>query len=451
MYIRYSYKAKNDERTFPKKLKFKSIVDYDVPEDMKPIIEFEDLIYNLDYSNIDIACERIDEMINNKLIFKKYVSKFLYNEVNFNRKKLDPISDIVLFLFGHDNFIIDQPKDRQFIRENILNICMNFKGHKEFIISCKDKHDNTPASLISIYNPGTIEYDIAWDKIEDFQEKFNNLKDDEKKYIEYAILSLQFGSIQIFKFLHLNGLILNQDLCKHAIRSGNLEIIHILADQGFTFNNLLGESIKYRHHKISDWIIENYECEYVPIYTCFNWFNMRSACFLIANKVDLNDKIYNKDPPLGLATKYEMKPLMELLVKSGATISEEMKYNPFNYGAKYRDYEFMDLLIKHKGNINCVKDRYTYLGNLNPLLIATMDNNMELFNYCINHGASVNFRHSFSLNPLICAIKNGSIEMVKILLEKGAYPNYKVWSDCYDEILQKFLKFIFCFMKFIIV
>ena len=77
--------------------------------------------------------------------------------------------------------------------------------------------------------------------------------------IKYAAFC---GSIQIFNYLKINGVELNESLWNYAIHSHNSEIIRILEEQDFkssvSFKKLIKTSIKCHHNDIANYLIENY-------------------------------------------------------------------------------------------------------------------------------------------------------------------------------------------------
>ena len=78
--------------------------------------------------------------------------------------------------------------------------------------------------------------------------------------IEYALF---YGSIQIFNYLRLNHVQLNENLWLYAIHGKNPDIIHLLEEYQIISDNksnkkIIKESIKCHHNDISNYIISNY-------------------------------------------------------------------------------------------------------------------------------------------------------------------------------------------------
>ena len=82
------------------------------------------------------------------------------------------------------------------------------------------------------------------------------------KLIEYAAF---FGSIQIIKYLVIEGVELNTSICVHAIHSRNLELIHYLEDNYINkcnknpFQHLLNASIQFHQNDVLHYFLNNFE------------------------------------------------------------------------------------------------------------------------------------------------------------------------------------------------
>ena len=84
------------------------------------------------------------------------------------------------------------------------------------------------------------------------------LLSNEPNLIEYSAF---FGSIQIFKYLMLNGFEINERLWLYSIHGRNTEIIHLLEEEVLkieNYNILFDEAIKCHHNEIADYIENNY-------------------------------------------------------------------------------------------------------------------------------------------------------------------------------------------------
>ncbi|KAK8884331.1 hypothetical protein M9Y10_043439 [Tritrichomonas musculus] len=78
--------------------------------------------------------------------------------------------------------------------------------------------------------------------------------------IEYAAF---FGSIQIFKYLIVNGVELRPYIWSYAIHGGNFEMIHLIEEKntdsyGTNFNDFILDAIKYHQNDIANYLITNH-------------------------------------------------------------------------------------------------------------------------------------------------------------------------------------------------
>ena len=92
--------------------------------------------------------------------------------------------------------------------------------------------------------------------------------------IKYAAF---YGSINIFKYLILNGIKLDPKIWKFAIHSNNSEIIQILIDNdieseyGYVAN--YEEAVKCHHNDIANYLYENFIQDQIYTNECFMAFN----------------------------------------------------------------------------------------------------------------------------------------------------------------------------------
>lgn len=78
--------------------------------------------------------------------------------------------------------------------------------------------------------------------------------------IEYAAF---FGSVQIFKYLHNEGVKLEPSLWKYAVHGKNHEIIHFLKENHVepydnSYKEVLKESIKCHHNELANFFLDNF-------------------------------------------------------------------------------------------------------------------------------------------------------------------------------------------------
>ena len=114
--------------------------------------------------------------------------------------------------------------------------------------------------------------------------------------------------------------------------------------------------------------------------------------------------------------------IFQLLLKHGANFhvrNKEYGQTALHYAAKCGKVYAIDILIQLGVNVNDKDD-----NGFSPLLIAAMENNLEIFNKFIKSGANVNSKckkgETFDYAPIHVAVNNGNLEMVRVLVENEA-------------------------------
>ena len=142
------------------------------------------------------------------------------------------------------------------------------------------------------YDEDSVEYAIMNDNVE----KVVFLSSEEGFYdtivelsIADAIDILSFaafcGSSKVFRYLLANSKELGVTKCttEFAIKGGNHEIIEILAQNEYSFNNHLSFAIEFHHNSIAKWLVENYECEQISIEVPLMWSNTFFFILMVQN------------------------------------------------------------------------------------------------------------------------------------------------------------------------
>ena len=189
--------------------------------------------------------QKLPIQIKNKII--EMLPKFLYDyEYYVLLGTLFPLKDIQeLFnhdLFPDDNYLTIYPKDSlaYFIKEDLVENVQIYLFNRPDL------------------NIDELEYRISYYRSYNFFETY---------YRSAIQLAMHYGSINCFKYLLLNGLDLGCS-AHYAIAGGNLEIIHILEQKSFDFDDLcLKTAIRFHRNDIADWILLN--LSYYNIYDCF--------------------------------------------------------------------------------------------------------------------------------------------------------------------------------------
>ena len=119
---------------------------------------------------------------------------------------------------------------------------------------------------------------------------------DDYYFYNYRPISIAafYGSTQCFKYLFLNGYD-DDEICNCAVAGGNLEIIHILEQKGYSFSNCFETSVFFHRTEISNWIIQHYDLSFDvnEILHFMNYYNMKAFLYAQHNNHIISFKAYN--------------------------------------------------------------------------------------------------------------------------------------------------------------
>lgn len=134
--------------------------------------------------------------------------------------------------------------------------------------------------------------------------------------ISYVVF---FGSVQIFKYLLMNGVELDVNLWFYVVHCRNQEMFHLIEEHikeppTYKYVTFIGESIKCHHNNYSFYMMDNYvEYDIAPtIYLCFRYYNFE----LFPSDLD-NTYIFLK------LCKYSYYDLVKFLINSEKIVIDE--------------------------------------------------------------------------------------------------------------------------------
>ena len=130
------------------------------------------------------------------------------------------------------------------------------------------------------------------------------------------------GSLNVLKFLMVQGCVVDQETVKYAVASGNEDIIEFLVSKRYNFDNMLFYAIVNHHNDIAKWLMDNYHCEkniFLP--DCIQLFNTEMFLFIMDEKnKNVNEKNYYTMTPLMIAAVQNNIPLCKFMLSIGANI-----------------------------------------------------------------------------------------------------------------------------------
>ena len=163
-----------------------------------------------------------------------------------------------------------------------------------------------------------------------------------------------FGSLKCFKYLLLNKCEITGKTLYYSIAGGNQEIIGILLQNGYTFEEFLTISVKYHRYELTNWLNENYECEYVPLPTCIIFENIDAFLYFFEHGHSLDETGENAQTCLHVAAIYGSLLLVQYLIEKGANIESktEDQFTSLHYASSNGNTNVVKYLLSKGANKN---------------------------------------------------------------------------------------------------
>lgn len=258
-----------------------SIVDVEIPEELKSFVEIEDTIWALNKNNVDdviLIIAKFLEAEKDKDHIKEIIRFHLSNVMN---ARLGLSKQIVKII---KKFINEIPVDK--IHYHLLSHIVQFLLVEEGIIPEEFRKYCYQSSVI--FEEGTIHNAIFEDDIESLtnyiakNSSFNvNMKIRfHRKIMPLICHCAIFGSIECFKYLLMNGAVIDKFVAHSSVSEGNMEIIRICEQSGMDFSEYLNTAILSHQNNIADWIILNYETKLFSFNDALLSLNSRALFFL---------------------------------------------------------------------------------------------------------------------------------------------------------------------------
>lgn len=369
--------------------KYQFLSEVDIPAELQSIADAEDCIWTLDPSNIAEAADKIINLIKQNNFESSAILKIV-DFASFRRPKLlDAYIELYETLIQDP--LCEKATESQFI-STVIYEKRNGQNHT----------DNYVMSLFPVESIGhSITYDdvdklIEYTSSNDFDPKFyeQNLER-RKRQVFFGLqqytpieLAAKHGSIKCFKFLMMNGTLKSANINKYAVEGGNLEIIHILSQNGYDFRHALQSAIAFHQQDIADWILTNYSYINVPVVNCIESYNIRAAVFFLENGLSINGGS-EEITPLCQACSNNLFCIAKYLIDNGADVNKFSK-------------------------------------TMTPLSIACGKNNIRIVRYLLEKGALPNVKVDIDKTPLTIAIENDELEIVELLIEFKADVNENI-------------------------
>lgn len=147
--------------------------------------------------------------------------------------------------------------------------------------------------------------------------------------------------------------------------------------------------------------------------------------YLISNRADVNLKDSEGKTALLWAASNSL-PNAKILISNGANVNTAANdgMTPFlqatlGVSSGKVTLEMCDLLLKSKANINAQIKRPSAMG-WTALHYAVINNDVELVEYLVKHGANVNRASSDGMTPMYLAETNENQKIINLLKKAGA-------------------------------
>ena len=217
-----------------------------------------------------------------------------------------------------------------------------------------------------------------------------------------------FGSLKCFKYLLLNKCQITnrgfEDTLHYSIAGGNQEIINILKENRYSFENYLETSVKYHRYELTSWLHENYKCKPVFLPKCIKYYNIDAFFYFLERGHTLREIDELCCSCFHAASIIGSLPLVQFLIEKGANIEEkdDLQRTPLHIAFQHGHLSIIQYLIVKGADIEAkANDDWTSLH------MACQNEHLQLVKYLFEQGVNVDPEESenASAEP-ICFIFN---------------------------------------------
>ena len=437
----------SNERKFPKLSSITSTPEF---QKLKPYIDITESFYDIiEADDFEALYTKFRGIVLNEnsesereLFFLRSYVLILLNHIVFVRlKKRRYIVNLFTRLYQ------EKPDLQQFFLHVSTHVIHSISPFSNVFFSAPDETELNKSYFYTIYEENTLKKFVKDDDVNKLKEFRSKEKDFSSNYyfsldhsdpinIEFmksmrvSISLLDFcvfyGSSECFKLLLINKKSFNEYTALLSVSGGNLEIIHLLEQNGLNFDSCFKASINYHRRDLSEWLLSNYKCEFFNLADCISFCDYTALLFLLLNGANPNNELYNKNSQTFLCYTITQGPLnlelLQILIQRGLQINEICKSDRvtalYELCAieEYFDIGAIKLLISSGADINH--------GSYTPLyaLCAKQKAKREEIDFFLQNGADIN---AGDKTPLCALFSKPTVdyELADHLLSKGADPN----------------------------
>ena len=170
----------------------------------------------------------------------------------------------------------------------------------------------------------------------------------------------------------LNKYEITEFTLKSSIAGGNQEIINILKERQYSFEECLETSVKYHRYELINWLNENYKCKQFPLTRCIEYYNIDAFLYFLEHGYSLDETDEYGRTCLHYASFISSLPIVEYLIEKGANIEAKgyQQKAPLHVACEKGHLPIVQYLIEKGANIeakeiiNILKETTTNLKNV---------------------------------------------------------------------------------------
>ena len=123
----------------------------------------------------------------------------------------------------------------------------------------------------------------------------------------------------------LNKCEITEETLEYSIAGGNQEIINILKEKGYSFEECLETSVKYHRYELTKWLNENYKCEPFPLPLCIKYYNIDAFLYFLEHEHSIDETDKYEWTSLHSAFMIGHLPIVQYLIEKGSDIEAKDK------------------------------------------------------------------------------------------------------------------------------
>ena len=384
-----------------------------MPKDLEKWIEFENMVFRINNKNLKNVLSfidknyRMDQEIMGQIIIDAY--KFIphrYEQLKALMKNIDPREKKL----DYSNRFIGS-----LLREKVINYVGSKPLNIMFVGGLIKPHEKL---FQAIENDDLEQLNVLSSSIKLEDHKITFTIDNTPRTFSPFSYAAFCGSVSCFKFLLVNGGKITAEIVSNAVRGGNEEIVELLQQQGFSFNNTFDDAVISHNNDLANWILENSENREIPavfyvrahntelLLNMLEKFVNQSINFTEAFTFAIHSGnlpavqcIFENAPKnllhvlptvLLIAVRESHLGMVKYIVRNKLAdieIKDTKGYSPVNLASHIGDVAIIKFLLDNKADINSQS-----LDGSTPIISAAKEENLRAMNTLKSYGADIEIR-----------------------------------------------------------